>query len=138
MKVMEQRKNAMFQQGTSVKPVVVMQSNIGSEYTAVSLSRVKLGFPLSLEKPQKQEDQPQRTIKDCIAEVAKAVHGSLLSKEMLAKQIKQEHQISRKSIDQFMKDVVQRKKAVGDSKVRQLIDFAKIQEAPYSCDDGLL
>lgn len=103
-----------------------MQSEISSEYTAVSLSKNKVCFPLSLSKPQKQEDQPQRTIKDCVAEVAKAVHGSLLSKESLAKQIKQEHKISRKSIDQFMKDVVQRKKPEGDTKVRQLIDFAKI------------
>jgi hypothetical protein len=30
-----------------------------------------------------------------------------------------------------MKDVVQRRKAEGDTKVRQLIDFAKIQEVPY-------
>lgn len=37
-----------------------------------------------------------------------------------------------------MKDVVQRRKADGDTKVRQLIDLAKIQEAPYSCDAGLL
>lgn len=51
-------------------------------------------------------------------EISRIVHGSLQSKEVLSKQIKQDCGISRKSIDQFMKDVVQRKRPEGDTKVR--------------------
>jgi hypothetical protein len=54
MKVLEQRKRAMFQQGTQIKPVVILQGEIGSEYTAVSL-KPNLAFPLSLTKPVKIE-----------------------------------------------------------------------------------
>lgn len=66
------------------------------------------------------------------------MHGSLQSKEVLSKQIKQELQISRKSVDQFWKDVVERKKPEGSKKVMQLIDSVKVQEAPYGGDEGLL
>ena len=82
----------------------------------MSLSKTR-SFPLSVVKQPKVEVAEQKTIKDCLLEIARIVHGSLQSKEVLAKQIKQDCGISRKSIDQFMKDVVQRKKMEGDTKV---------------------
>jgi hypothetical protein len=103
----------------------------------VSLSKTR-SFPLSVVKQPKVEVAEQKTIKDCLLEIARIVHGSLQSKEVLAKQIKQDCGISRKSIDQFMKDVVQRKKMEGDTKVRQIIDPVKFQEPPYSCDQAVL
>ena len=37
-----------------------------------------------------------------------------------------------------MKDVVTRKKADGDFKVRQLIDLAKVQEPPFLADESII
>lgn len=67
-------------------------------------------------------------------EVAKIVQFSSKSKETLSKQIKAELQISRKSVDQFMKDCVQRRKSDVDNKPRQVIDSKKLLDAPYACE----
>ena len=37
-----------------------------------------------------------------------------------------------------MKDVVTRKKADGDTKVRQLVDLVKVQEQPYMADETVI
>jgi hypothetical protein len=54
MKVLEQRKKAMLQQGAQIRPIVILQPDISSEYTAVTLSK-GVHFPLSLAKPAKVE-----------------------------------------------------------------------------------
>lgn len=86
----------------------------------------------------KPSEPEAKTVKDCLIEIVRIVHGSLQSKEVLAKQIKQDCGVSRKLIDSFMKDNVTRKKADGDTKVRQLIDLAKVQEPPFLADELII
>lgn len=52
MKVLEQRKKALLQLGTQIKPTFVLGTDVdSSEYTAVSLMGK---FPLTLQKIEKQ------------------------------------------------------------------------------------
>lgn len=56
MKVLEQRKKALLQQGPQIRPVWNHQpEEISTEYTAVFLSKTTAGFPLSIVKPLKVE-----------------------------------------------------------------------------------
>lgn len=131
----------MFQQGVLLKPTIMLQGDIcQEEYAAISLCKHKQGFPLQVIKPPKPEADPieVRNIKDYLHEIAKIVHGSLQSKEVLSKQIKQELLLSRKSIEKFWKDIVDRKKPDGGKKVMQLIDTAAVQKEPYCGNESLL
>jgi len=70
--------------------------------------------------------------------VARIVQGSSKTKEALSKQLKSELQLSRKSIDAFMKECVNRRKSEVDNKIRQVIDSKKLQEAPYDCEQTVI
>ena len=67
----------MFSFGEQMKPTVILQSEIGSEFTAISLQKKDqraLAFPLSLEKLQKPEKiGDTQLIKANLFEVAKIV-----------------------------------------------------------------
>ena len=67
----------MFSFGEQMKPTVILQSEIGSEFTAISLQKKDqqaLPFPLSLEKLQKSEKiGDTQLIKANLVEVAKIV-----------------------------------------------------------------
>ena len=67
----------MFSFGEQMKPTVILQSEIGSEFTAISLQKKDqqaLPFPLSLEKLQKPEKNGDfQLIKANLVEVAKIV-----------------------------------------------------------------
>jgi len=67
----------MFSFGEEMKPTVILQSEIGSEFTAISLQKKDqqaLPFPLSLEKLQKSEKiGDTQLIKANLVEVAKIV-----------------------------------------------------------------
>ena len=67
----------MFSFGEQMKPTVILQSEIGSEFTAISLQRKDqqvLPFPLNLEKLHKPEKiSDTQLIKANLVEVAKIV-----------------------------------------------------------------
>lgn len=134
---LERRKRALFSLGNLMTPLVQYSSELGAEFAAVSLKKAdnKLTqFPLSTEKEKLNLDD----VKQHLVEVAKIVQGSSKTKQQLSKQIKSELQISSKSLDQFMKDCVNRRKSDVDNKPRQVIDSKKLAEAPYDCAAGVI